>query len=184
METRESILTSARRLFYLRGYDRTSLADIAEDAGVPKGNFYYHFKSKDDVLRAVLEARDRDVAAMLAQWLETIASPRARIERVIQMLTNDQDQLVRFGCPVGSLLSELGKGREQLKRPLVVTLDRLVEFVASQLQMLGRTPVKAQQEALHLLARCQGAVVMAHAYRDPKLLAREVRSLRASIAAD
>src|SRR5690606_6150089 len=162
METRESILTSARRLFYVRGYDRTSLADIAEDAGVPKGNFYYHFKSKDDVLQAVLKARDEDVAQMLEQWGETLATPRARIERVIQMLTNDQDQLVRFGCPVGSLLSELGKGRDELKAPLLGTLERLVDFVTSQLQALGRTRTRARQDALQLLARCQGAVVMAH----------------------
>jgi AcrR family transcriptional regulator len=183
METRESIIASARRLFYLRGYDRTSLADIAAAARVPKGNFYYHFKSKDDVLRAVLETRDRDVAKMLERWSEKIATPRGRIERVIQMLTHDQADLVRLGCPVGSLLSELGKGRDELKAPLLGTLDRFVDFVATQLKALGRSDAKARQEAIHLLARCQGAVVMAHAYTDPKLLAREVRAIRSAIAA-
>ena len=64
---RQKIVDSANQLFYHRGYNQTSFSDIAEAAGVPRGNFYYYFKSKDDILGAVVDGRIERVRAMLAQ---------------------------------------------------------------------------------------------------------------------
>ena len=55
--TREKIVTSADRLFYERGYEATSFADVSEAVGISRGNFYYHFKTKDQILDAVIEIR-------------------------------------------------------------------------------------------------------------------------------
>ena len=55
--TRESIVEAADRLFYQRGYDHTSFADIADDVEISRGNFYHHFKTKDDILAAVISRR-------------------------------------------------------------------------------------------------------------------------------
>ena len=49
-ETKNTIFNSALKLFYEFSYDRVTIADIAELAGVSKGNFYNHFKSKDSIL--------------------------------------------------------------------------------------------------------------------------------------
>lgn len=48
--TRQDILAAAGILFIKKGYDATSVDDIAEAANVAKGTLYYHFKSKDEVL--------------------------------------------------------------------------------------------------------------------------------------
>jgi TetR/AcrR family transcriptional regulator, transcriptional repressor for nem operon len=56
-ENRERIVAAADRLFYERGFQATSFSDIAEAAGVPKGNFYYYFKTKDALLEGVIDWR-------------------------------------------------------------------------------------------------------------------------------
>lgn len=47
MDTRARIVAEADRLFYERGYEATSFADVADAVGISRGNFYHHFKSKD-----------------------------------------------------------------------------------------------------------------------------------------
>src|ERR1700728_2627182 len=52
-DTRERILDVALDLFIEKGYDKTSLREIAEQLGVTKAALYYHFKSKQDILMAL-----------------------------------------------------------------------------------------------------------------------------------
>ncbi len=55
--TRERIEEKADALFYEAGFEATSFADIADAVGISRGNFYHHFKSKDDILDAVINRR-------------------------------------------------------------------------------------------------------------------------------
>jgi len=64
-ETRRTILDTARRLFAERGYDATSLQEIADAMGVRKANVYYYFKTKDAILVALLEVLSEPVGALL-----------------------------------------------------------------------------------------------------------------------
>ncbi len=54
-DTRQRILEAATTRFLDRGYDATSLREIAEDLAITKAAVYYHFPSKEDILRAVLD---------------------------------------------------------------------------------------------------------------------------------
>lgn len=169
---RDLILSSARRLFYTRGFAHTSLADLASDSGVNKGNFYYHFPSKDDVLRAVIEARLADIDAALARWQRDFPEPRERLARFLQMITSERDALVTHGCPTGSLLSELGKREELLFGEARAIMERYIVFLTTQLEALGLS--EPRQRALHLMARVQGAILLAQTYADAALLDREI----------
>ena len=64
--TRDHIVEAADRLFYRRGYEHTSFSDIADVVQISRGNFYYHFKSKDEILDAVITARLANTREMLA----------------------------------------------------------------------------------------------------------------------
>lgn len=58
-ETREKILEVARRLFYEKGYDNTTIQDIIDGlGGLTKGVIYHHFKSKKDILESVTNSLD------------------------------------------------------------------------------------------------------------------------------
>lgn len=69
-ESRAQIIAAARHLFADRGYFKCTVSDIAREAGMSQGNVYWYFKSKEDLLKAVLaegfgalEAMTREVAA-------------------------------------------------------------------------------------------------------------------------
>ena len=55
LETREQIIDAAERVFHKKGVSRSSLSDIAEEAGVTRGAIYWHFKNKHDIFVAMTE---------------------------------------------------------------------------------------------------------------------------------
>lgn len=70
-ETRQAILDAAELVFLAQGVARTSLADIAQRAGVTRGAVYWHFKDKDDLLLAMRERVDRPVWEWLGSRRQT-----------------------------------------------------------------------------------------------------------------
>lgn len=176
-ELQERIVSAANRLFYMRGFNQTSFSDIAAEAGVPRGNFYYHFRSKDEILDAVVEARMEAIRAMLAEWDAAIPDPRDRLKRFVRILHNDEQDILRYGCPLGSLSEELGKVqlRQQSRAGEMFLLFR--DWMKRQFQALGCGRA-ARDHAHHLLAVSQGASVLAHATGDSALLRKEAARLR------
>ncbi|WP_051023293.1 TetR/AcrR family transcriptional regulator [Nocardia pneumoniae] len=73
--TREHIVEVTDEVFCHRGFDRTSFASIAAAVHLSRANFYYHFKAKDDILDAVIDARVADTRRMLAQWEDQACDP-------------------------------------------------------------------------------------------------------------
>src|SRR5688500_15456901 len=67
-QTRQWILESAYQLFYRHGFGRVALDAIAARAGVTKRTVYYHFRSKDDLLAAVLELQSEFALARIRRW--------------------------------------------------------------------------------------------------------------------
>ena len=86
MHTRQHIVEAADQLFYEQGFEHTSFADIAAAVGISRGNFYYHFKTKDDILDAVIDLRLANTRRMLAQWEQQGDSARDRIRCFIHIL--------------------------------------------------------------------------------------------------
>lgn len=68
--TRERILQAAGKLFHRDGIRTVSVDAIAEKAGVTKRTLYYHFRSKDDLIAAHLQARDEPNLALFKRWFE------------------------------------------------------------------------------------------------------------------
>jgi len=69
-ETRTRIVDAANRLFYGEGIRSVSVDAVAEKAGVTKRTLYYHFRSKDELVAAYLEARDQPSLAVLTGWFD------------------------------------------------------------------------------------------------------------------
>ena len=178
--TRARIVGTADRLFYERGYGHTSFADIAAAVELSRGNFYYHFKSKDEILAAVIELRKEKTLAMLDGWSAGPGSPAARIGRFIDMMAMNAPAIRRNGCPVGTLCSELAK-LEHPALPQANTLFVLFrDWLREQFAQLGG-PAGADAEglAMHLLARSQGIATLANAFDDGDFIEQEVSQLHA-----
>ncbi len=178
-DSRQHIIDVTNRLVYHRGYSATSFADIANAAGIPKGNFYYHFRTKDDILKAVIGQRCVGIEAMLREWQEGSTTPLARLKRFVQMLRNSERDLSRYGCPMGSLNTELGKGQPKLQAAARAMFDQFSDWLAAQFAALGFDAAEARHLALHLLGRAQGISIMTHVYGDKDFLHREIDALDA-----
>lgn len=85
-DTRRRIVDAADELFYERSFEATSFADIAAEVGLSRGNFYYHFKTKDEILDAVIALRLARTRATLDAWDEASALPAQRIRSFVQIL--------------------------------------------------------------------------------------------------
>jgi TetR/AcrR family transcriptional repressor of nem operon len=174
--TRERIVAAADDLFYRQGYEKTSFADIANAVGITRGNFYYHFKSKDEILDAVIQVRLGNTTKMLAHWEAQAQHPEQRIGSFIHILISNQCAILDYGCPVGTLCSELAK----LKHPSQAEANTLFAlfrvWLSRQFQLLGREK-DADQLAMHLLARSQGIATLANAFYDKAFIHKEVECL-------
>lgn len=175
--SRQHIVETANRLFYQRGYNQTSFSDIAQAADIPRGNFYYHFKTKDDILAAVVDYRTAHIRATLADWDRAFPDPRTRVRRFLQMVRDSGKDLSRYGCPMGSLNIELGKAQPVLKAKARRMFDLFRDWLAAQFKALGHKD--AVDLALHLLGRAQGIAVVAQVYGDQRYLKDELDQLDA-----
>ena len=178
---RWQIVEAANRLFYQRGYNQTSFTDIAEAAGIPRGNFYYYFKSKDDILGAVIDARIEHIRATLAEWDSAEPDPRKRLKLFAKMIRSSEKDLVRYGCPMGSLNIELGKAQPALKTRAKKMFDLYRNWMATQLKALGHKNASAL--ALRVLGRVQGVAVLVQVYADREFLREQLAELEVWIAA-
>jgi AcrR family transcriptional regulator len=80
--TRTRIYAAAYALFYRKGFQRTSLDDIAAEAGVTKRTLYYHVRSKDDLAGAMLAHQHVFVLAEMARWMGDAADARTLVDRL------------------------------------------------------------------------------------------------------
>jgi AcrR family transcriptional regulator len=176
-EVRQQIVSAANRLFYEQGYNHTSFSEIAEAAAVPRGNFYYYFKSKDDILNAVVDARLQRIRSMLEQWDHQYPEPKRRLKRYVDILLNEEQNIVRFGCPMGTLSAELGKTQVDLQARAAEMFDLFLDWLKAQFLALGHAN-KSRAHALHLLAATQGIALITHVYADAKFLNREAAQLK------
>lgn len=173
--TRRDIIEAADELFYVRGFETTSFADISAKVGLSRGNFYYHFRTKDEILAAVIEYRKAKTNEMLRQWGEG-ETPLVRLQGFIDLLLVNQDRIMAFGCPVGTLCNELSKLDHASKEAAAGIFQLFRAWLASQFDALGRA-AEADQLALHILMRSQGVATLATAFRDDDFIRREVAAM-------
>jgi len=169
---RNRIIDIANQLFYFRGFNQTSFTDIAEQSAIPRGNFYYYFKSKDEILEAVIEKRLSDIRRQLTGWDAQFESPYERIICFIEMTRDEAEQLIKYGCPMGSLNMELGKTQPELKKLAKQMFDLYKAWLAKQFAQL-RIAEDPEDFATQLLIRAQGMAVLAHTYGDRAIVTQE-----------
>src|SRR5260370_36267818 len=124
--TRDQILSAAARLMHVQGYQSTSLDDVLRESGVGKGNFYYYFKSKEDLGYAII---DRITQGFVERSLEpafadTDADPVTQIYAFLDRVL--QAQRLRKcvgGCVMGNLASELSDVHEGFRHRLAGIFD-------------------------------------------------------------
>lgn len=174
MSSKEKILEVACDLFFHQGYVSTSVDDIIARAGVSKSNFYYHYKSKEDLGIAVLEQRKEDLQALLASTLRnTSLPPRSRLEQYLQFQILAQDELLsKSGCPFGNLVAEMAEHSERFRCQLSTMFWGLTQLLTDLIEEGQRRGefrrdaaptdiaclILQTTQGMHLMAKCHKTV--------------------------
>lgn len=184
--TRDAIVERAGHLFRERGFRATSIGDVVEHTGVPKGSLYHHFPSKDLLGYAVLD-RWRD--EFRARFLEPLLAaegpaPLDRVGRFLdQYVEAQRSGTCRGGCPFGTLAAELADVHEGFRARLADTFQGFTDALAAQLRRAQtdgalRPDADAPRLATFLVATLEGAVLLAKVHRSPAALDDTIRAAR------
>jgi AcrR family transcriptional regulator len=172
---RERLVTAAQDLVYRQGVARTTLAHIAEAADVPVGNVYYYFKTKDDIISAVVQTQTQQIESTLAELERRHRSPKARLKALIRFLAEHADSTAQYGCPHGTLSTEMAKQAERSDLIAAALMQVQLDWAEQQFQAMGRRD--AHDLAVELLVGYQGSAVLANALGQPDLMTRQARRL-------
>lgn len=173
---RQRIIDAADNLFYRRGYNQTSFQDISEATGIPRGNFYYYFKTKDEILDAVVDSRIADISTMLKNIETQTDDARERLVLFTNMLQFKRDDLIESGCPAGTLSSELSKDSPALQlksRQAFITMRDWLKLQLDKLEITG-----SENLAMDLLAKLQGVTVLGCAFKDAGYIERAHQEIK------
>jgi TetR/AcrR family transcriptional regulator, transcriptional repressor for nem operon len=182
--TREKIIQAAMELFWLKGYNSTSIADLLSRTQLNSGSLYHVFPSKQDVLIGVLEAYRDGIDEMLLEpaWAH-VADP---IEKIFALLNGYRTMIVEsdcaYGCPIGSLALELHEPDPKVRELLAQNFDNWTAAIERCLDAAGdRLPPDADKGALaqFVLTAMEGGVMQARTHRDVAYFDRAVAQLRA-----
>ncbi|MGH7911754.1 MAG: TetR/AcrR family transcriptional regulator, partial [Candidatus Dormibacteraceae bacterium] len=144
-------------------------------------NVYYYFKTKDEIVGAILRTHADDLEAGLAMLERRHRSPRARLKALIGVLAGRRDLIARYGCPYGTLCSELTKRRDGSDPAAARLMQVPLTWAERQFRALGRRD--ADDLAIELVGSYQGSALLSSALGQPELMARQARRLERWIAA-
>jgi len=168
--TRARLLAVAMRLFWEKGYQSTSIADILRESETNSGSLYHFFATKQDLLIGVLdEYRDGIGPMLLMPAWESVEDP---LERVFALLAGYRRLLVesdfRLGCPIGNIALEVAEPDPALRQRLVENFEAWTDAVAECVAQSGALPpgVDARRVARFALTTMEGGVMLARTYRD------------------
>ena len=171
---RERLVAAAGEVVYRQGVEKATLAEIAAAADVPLGNVYYYFKTKDDILEALIDAHVRDIEETIATIERRHRTPKGRLKALVGMLADRRDLIAQYGCPHGSLCSELEKRAKGADHSVARLMELPIAWVESQFELMGRPD--AHELAVEFIVAYQGTAVLTHALRNPDLMSDEARS--------
>jgi TetR/AcrR family transcriptional repressor of nem operon len=174
--TRDQIIEAADRLFYQKGYEHTSFSDISDAVKISRGNVTFHFQTKDEILEAVIDRRLARTRQMLDQWEADGERCVDRIESFINMLIMNRTKILLYGCPVGTLCTELAKLEHSALTHANELFGLFRDWLSRQFSLLG-CKAEADALAMHLLAWSQGIATLANAFHDENFIREEVRQL-------
>lgn len=185
--TRDRLIDAAMNLFWEKGYANTSMSDLLGAAKANSGSFYHFFKSKEDLLVAVLDKYLMLLhPALLAPAWEGIDDP---IERIFALLARYRMLILAtdctYGCPIGRLALEIGAEQREVHGLLAKNFDGWTAAVAGCLeQAADRFPADVDRVRLSnfVLAVMEGGVMLSRSHRDVGPFDQAVAELRAYFA--
>lgn len=162
-DPRARILEAAGLIFYMEGVRATGTEKIMAESGVAKATFYRHFESKDNLVLAYLEERDRQ----LWDYMKT-PEPPGDIFAALQKLERSMNAPGVIGCPFVRVASEYPDTAHPFHQCVIAQKDKMVAFFSDFLKPLHKDH---KTIATQLLALVDGGLSLRMVYGEGRRIA-------------
>ena len=170
-ETRTRLVAAAQELFLQRGYEAVSIADILKKSGVNSGSLYYFFRTKEDLLLAVL---DWYLENLYPQVIDPARQQTSDpIEQVFAVLAGYRQMLTvtgcQIGCPIGNLALEMSERSEPVRAKIAQNFENWRAAIRDMLVAAkDRLPEDTDCDGLatFILTVMEGGVMQSRAHRS------------------
>lgn len=179
------LLDVTAKLIGERGFGRVSVDDILKESKVQKSNFYYHFKTKDDLalaaLDSIIERIDNDIWQGILQ--DKSLSPHERLEKlVVTLVSRFEAASGKVGDPIGHLLMEADETNPKIQEKLNDFFMRYAAHIENVIQEgmeedEFRQSLIPREVAEALICQIQGAYLLARAHQEPTVFRRNIEFL-------
>lgn len=174
-DKKNKLITAAKYLVYKKGFQDTTLADIAQEADVPLGNVYYYFKTKESLGLAVIEQR----VAEWEQWKSQLdlnpSDPKA-LENFVDHFIDKKEQ-IHSGCPIGHICQELSREKGILGDATKGFMENFLEWVRTFFEMAGYHN-DAQSYSYTFFSLTQGALTLSHALDSDHIVEKQKKAIK------
>lgn len=173
-KSKEKILASAKELFHEYGFQQTSVDEILKKSGVTKSNFYYHFKSKEELGLIILERFIKQYEAdVLMKTLgnKSLGPSERLVEFYNAVKTFHRDLNNPKGCPFGNMAIEMSGSNENFREKLSAffnSWEKVIEECINEGMSTGdfRSDLHPGVVAQLILSHLEGAIMMVKTHRS------------------
>ncbi|MBF6075290.1 TetR/AcrR family transcriptional regulator [Nocardia beijingensis] len=169
-QAKQRLLTTAEELFYAEGIRAVGLDRLLQASGVGRASFYRHFASKDDLVVAVLEDRDRRWLDWLRESVEQTGDPAARPLAVFDALAQRFARKDFRGCAFINTMVEVADRESAAHQVADRHKRRVIEYLDELLTEAGQSD--ADELAAELALLVDGAIVTAVREGTPEAASR------------
>jgi TetR/AcrR family transcriptional regulator, transcriptional repressor for nem operon len=178
-DTKQILFEKGADPIYLKGYHSTGIQEILKAANVPKGSFYFHFKSKEDYVLQLMDYFGDFMFSWMDKTLnKSEQTPLTNIRTFYaEFLEYFQEREYKGGCPIGNLAQEMGDisdsiankaeallqgmktriaknlslAKEQSEIPKIVNVDEIADFMINSWEgAITRTKILRNDSAMIL----------------------------------
>jgi TetR/AcrR family transcriptional repressor of nem operon len=182
---REKLIDAALTEIRVRGYNATTLDELCAAAGVTKGAFFHHFKSKEDLAVAAADSWTQMSGELFGQAsYHQHADPMDRLLGYLDL----RAQLIRgttaeFTCLAGTMTQEIFQTNPRIRKACFESIaghaEQLEDDIAAAIALYRPgAGFTAKSLALHTQAVLQGAFILAKAKDDPQVVIDSIAHLR------
>ncbi|MET0220472.1 MAG: TetR/AcrR family transcriptional regulator [Tardiphaga sp.] len=162
---RDRLLDAATRLFCKNGINATGIDAIVDAAGTAKTTLYKNFKSKNDLVDAVLEAEGRVWRGWFLTAIDRAETPRDKLDSIFPVLKNWFSEDGYYGCVFINAIGEHAKDETRLRDIAVRHKSMVINHIAGLAGAAGAARPDFLAHQIGLLM--DGAIVAAMVTRDP-----------------
>ena len=169
---RDELVEVASKLFYEQGYNNTGVQQIISAAGIAKGTFYSHFKSKEALGIAWLKARHTFWIKQLLDFVEPKKTPKDKILASFEMLERWMSECDMRGCAFLNTLCETPDADNALRTEIIAHKSELREFFQhlTEQHHRGRPQKERIQIATTIYLLFEGAIIETQLFRDNSMI--------------